>query len=198
MIEPESLRLPTSLIPTLQQPMGLFFKSGSNKLSPEQQVIDFLQINNKDNNLVIVVGDYVSKSLLESNYLPNVLIIDNYTQRTKKSTFSLPKNHKLIEAQNNPGEINKQAWLVIKNEFKNLEKKPLIITDNPMSVIVILIQGEEDLLALPVILEAPNGAYVLYGQPPMVGDGSSGIVLVEITPKVKETIEQLLSQFDHL
>ena len=85
------------------------------------------------------MGDYVSKSLLENDFLPTIILIDNYTQRTKKSTFTLPTNHILVEADNKPGEINKQAWLVIKNEFKNLEKKPLIITDKPMSVIVILI-----------------------------------------------------------
>ena len=198
MISPVDLRLPESLIQHLQNPLGHFFKSVINKPSPEAQVIDFLHKNNRDQNLVVVVGDYVSKSLLENNFIPNVLIIDNYTQRTKKSTFNLPDNHKLVQAENNPGEINKQAWLVIKNEFKNLEKKPLIITDKPMSVIVILIKGEEDLLTLPVILEAPIGAYVLYGQPPMVGDGSSGIVLIEVTSELKKMIEQLLSQFDRI
>ena len=196
MILPVDLRLPKSLIQDLQNPLGHFFKSAVNTISPENQVIEFLHKNNKDHNLVIVVGDYVSKSLIENNFLPNVLIIDNYTQRTKKSTFTLPDNHKLVQAENIPGEINKQAWIVIKNEFKNLEKKPIIITDKPMSVVVILIKGEEDLLTLPVILEAPIGAYVLYGQPPMVGDGSSGIVLIEVTLELKKTIEQLLSQFD--
>ena len=198
MILPVDLRLPKSLIQDLQNPLGHFFKSAVNTISPENQVIEFLHKNNKDHNLVIVVGDYVSKSLIENNFLPNVLIIDNYTQRTKKSTFTLPDNHKLVQAENIPGEINKQAWIVIKNEFKNLEKKPIIITDKPMSVVVILIKGEEDLLTLPVILEAPIGAYVLYGQPPMVGDGSSGIVLIEVTLELKKTIEQLLSQFDRI
>lgn len=196
MIEPTNLRLNPSLIPKLQTPMGQFFKLDNQLDSPEKQVIDYLINNKTEQNLVIVVGDYVSKSLLENNYYPDILIIDNYTQRTKKSTFTLPNNHKLVQAENKPGEISKQAWIIIKNELKNLEIKPLIITDKPVSVIVILIKGEEDLLTLPVILEAPNGAYVLYGQPPMVGDGSSGIILIEVTSHLKQTIEQLLFQFD--
>lgn len=49
----------------------------------------------------------------------------------------------------------------------------------------IFVRGEEDLATLPVILLAPIGAVVLYGQP------DEGVVFVEVTKKKKEEIRAL-------
>lgn len=182
------------MIPELQKPFGLFFKLEPNKPSPEKQVISYLL--DKPSSIVIVVGDFVSKTLLQEKFLPDLIIIDNFTQRTVETEIILPKSHFLKEIENPPGEISKNAWNLVKNEFKNLKEKALNKEFNPLSVIVI--KGEEDLLALPAILEAPLGSFVLYGQPPMINDGSTGIVLIEVTEEKKSYIDNLLNKFDHI
>jgi hypothetical protein len=54
---------------------------------------------------------------------------------------------------------------------------------------VILVEGEEDLAVIPLILAAPEGAMVLYGQP------GEGVVVCEVTDAAKEKAETLLSCF---
>ena len=66
-----------------------------------------------------------------------------------------------------------EAWNAIKQAMKNREA-------------VILVEGEEDLLALPAIIESPNYAFVVYGQP------SQGLVVVTTTPATRSQIRTWL------
>jgi uncharacterized protein (UPF0218 family) len=52
----------------------------------------------------------------------------------------------------------------------------------------IIVQGEEDMLALPVFVFAPTGALVLYGQP------KKGLVIVKITPTVQRKAKDLMDR----
>ena len=54
--------------------------------------------------------------------------------------------------------------------------------------VVIYVEGEEDLLALPCIVESPDGGLVLYGQP------SQGLVVVETQPAVKKEAELIMGR----
>ena len=54
---------------------------------------------------------------------------------------------------------------------------------NPVRVIV---EGEEDLLALPIFLLVPYGSIVLYGQP------LKGIVIVKIDSKTRKRAKDLM------
>ena len=205
-MKPTNLRLPSQLIPNLQNPMGTFIKVEDNLPAPETRVAKILAGEHTKGKLIICVGDYVAKSLVKEHFIPDLIIIDNYTQRTKKADFEIDFEHKLIEITNPPGEINREAWLIIKNELLYLKKNPLNNTKKTLkkdssqkrNISVIVITGEEDLLALPTILEAPKGSFVLYGQPPMIGDGSSGIVLIEISEEIQVKVETLLSKFDQI
>ncbi len=205
-MQPTNLRLNPQLIPELQKPLGLFLKVEEDLPSPQHRVIELLQKEKAQGKLVICIGDFVSKSLIEEKYFPDLIVIDNYTQRTKKSSFKIGLEHKVIEVSNPPGEISKDAWIKIKNELLYLKKNSLNNTKKPLNkdsitkkvMSVIIIKGEEDLLALPMILEAPNGSFVMYGQPPMIGDGSNGIVLIEVTENLKLSVEMLISKFDHI
>jgi hypothetical protein len=49
-----------------------------------------------------------------------------------------------------------------------------------------VVLGEEDLLTLPAIVEAPIISFVIYGQP------EEGIVLVEVDEKKKKEIHALI------
>ena len=83
--------------------------------------------------------------------------------------------------QNQPGTINLETSNIIKKTVKKYlakRKKSLI-----------LVKGEEDLLALPAILFAPLDAVVLYGQIDM------GVVMVEVTEERKKEVKRILRKF---
>ncbi|MBI4226331.1 DUF359 domain-containing protein [Candidatus Roizmanbacteria bacterium] len=54
---------------------------------------------------------------------------------------------------------------------------------------LIVVKGEEDILALPAILFAPLHSVVLYGQIDM------GVVMVEVTEQKKKEIQKLIKKF---
>ena len=51
-----------------------------------------------------------------------------------------------------------------------------------------LVDGEEDLLVLPVCLFAPENSVVMYGQP------NEGLVIAEITDEVREKVQKIVNQ----
>jgi uncharacterized protein (UPF0218 family) len=55
--------------------------------------------------------------------------------------------------------------------------------------VTVLVDGEEDLAVIPLVMAAPVGAIVLYGQP------HQGVVLRTVNPEAKKTARKLLSHF---
>ena len=51
----------------------------------------------------------------------------------------------------------------------------------------IVVDGEEDLLALIAVLYAPENSIVVYGQP------YTGVVIIKVTPEKKEQVKALLN-----
>src|SRR5437667_10531369 len=93
----------------------------------------------------------------------------------KRATSFTVKARKSCPATTSPGVITQEAWDMIKRAMKEQD-------------VLILIDGEEDLLTLPCIVESPPGAVVLYGQP------SQGLVVVSPTPGVKEETRLILGR----
>jgi uncharacterized protein (UPF0218 family) len=56
-----------------------------------------------------------------------------------------------------------------------------------------VVEGEEDLMVLPVIAAAPIGSIVYYGSPPI--SGNEGLVEVIITKETKKIVKDLINQF---
>jgi len=75
---------------------------------------------------------------------------------------------------NPAAEITPQSVDVIKKAF------------TMKSPVRIFVNGEEDLLVLPVCIHAPENAVVLYGQP------NEGLVIVQITPEIRNRVQTLL------
>jgi len=55
--------------------------------------------------------------------------------------------------------------------------------------VTVIVDGEEDLAVIPLVIAAPYGAIVLYGQP------HQGVVVRIVNPEAKETARNLLSHF---
>ena len=67
-----------------------------------------------------------------------------------------------------------EAWNTVKRGMKEREA-------------VIVVDGEEDLLTLPAIVESPDDAFVVYGQP------SEGLVVVTETAARKREILEVMN-----
>ncbi len=98
-------------------------------------------------------------------------------QRITVGGESLLQNQVLqLRCSNPAGIISKGAVQVLRDAIK-------ASGPNPVRVIV---EGEEDLLALPIFLLAPYGSIVMYGQP------SKGIVIVKIDSETRKRAKDLM------
>ncbi|NPD87221.1 MAG: DUF359 domain-containing protein [Asgard group archaeon] len=154
-----------------------YFKKPLDELFCEKKDINRIinQISNDESiPKIISVGDVVTQTFLINSIIPDIAIIDEKVQRKKikKQDYSLFEQEVV---ENPPGSITQAAWNKIRSAIKKDDNK-----------IIIKITGEEDLLVLPVIIEAPYNSKVLYGQP------NEGVVLVTVTKKMKQKARQLL------
>jgi uncharacterized protein (UPF0218 family) len=123
---------------------------------------------------ITAVGDVVSRETLVAGITVNLRILDHISMRRPTAAFNL-KVSKTYRVKNPAGVITLEAWETIKKAMKDNEA-------------LIVVEGEEDLLALPCIVESPNNCLVLYGQP------SKGLVVVDTNSKVKDEASLILSR----
>ncbi|WP_049895474.1 GTP-dependent dephospho-CoA kinase family protein [Halopiger xanaduensis] len=129
---------------------------------------------------LIAVGDVVTYHLLEAGRAPDVALVDERTEREAvnedvRETITAETH---LEAVNPPAEISAD---VIEALLEALSR------DEPTTI---LVAGEEDLVALPAIVAAPEGASVVYGQP------GEGMVHVRVTDDHRERMRALLERFE--
>jgi GTP-dependent dephospho-CoA kinase len=123
---------------------------------------------------VISVGDATTERLTSFGITPDIAVIDGKERRSKRGY----PNYKATELRcvNPGGTISKDAVAILQD---GLKIKP------PTRIIV---DGEEDLLALAIFAMAPAGSVVLYGQP------LEGLVIVEITPAKQKQAKDLMER----
>ena len=123
---------------------------------------------------IISVGDRTTEKLLSFGIVPSLQIIDGYEKRKarKPPKFDGPTE---ITVDNPAATVTTQSISAIKTAFAT-HALPVRICVN----------GEEDLLVLPVCIYAPENAVILYGQP------NQGLVIVNITPEIRNKAQKLL------
>ena len=160
------MKLPNSLRDQFKNPLGV--------LLPEDTV-DKAHISEylSDNSYIITVGDRTTEKMIDFGLIPSLQIIDGVEKREKRE---LPKleNATELTVDNPAAEITSQSIDVIKQAFT---------LPSPVRIVV---NGEEDLLVIPVCVHAPDNSIVLYGQP------HEGLVVVEITPEIRNKTQSLL------
>lgn len=126
-----------------------------------------------ENSYIISVGDRTTEKLINFDLIPSLQIIDGQEKREKREP---PKLEHAIEltVDNPAAEITSKSISMIKKAF------------TLQSPVRIFVNGEEDLLVLPVCVHAPENAVVLYGQP------NQGLVIVRITPEIRNKVQELL------
>jgi GTP-dependent dephospho-CoA kinase len=127
------------------------------------------------------VGDATTYKLLSYDIIPDLFIVDGKERRKKRDTskvFSLmlEKNRGVshMRCSNKPGSISGRAMKVIKDALKG----PFPIR--------IFVYGEEDLLALPLFVMAPDRSVIIYGQP------LRGVVIVRNNENIRRTAKNLI------
>lgn len=170
-----TLYLPKKLRSTLREPLEppIFV---DDETATAKSVISKI---NQSGVITIGVGDIVNKTLISAGYTPDLQIIDLRTRRQSINSEHLQQSGPHLT--NRPGTINKEVVIQINNKIQNY------LNDDKKQVLII--DGEEDLLALPAILLAPLDGFVVYGQ------FDKGIVVIGITESIKENVVKLVKQF---
>ncbi len=182
LLTPRDLKLKDFLIIELRAVFGEFIKGDEeNPKLIESQLKAFFEGKEK---IISTIGDMCTQTFVEIDLVPDLSIVDGLTRRkqTKKVEVKGAEKRKLA---NPAGVINKKVWEEIRKHFQEKEKRKQII-----------IEGEEDLLALAVIIEAPMGSYVVYGVPPINEQKEAGIMIVYIDQKIKKKISKIMTQME--
>lgn len=169
-----SLKMPESLRPLLQKPLGEVYKT-------VYKVIK--SIKSLKPTMIIAVGDIIVDSLLKEGIDPDVKVID-FKSRRKNYIRTDPyrsvpdKGQSLI---NKPGTINLKTAEALKQLIQERSTRPYGSW--------LVVDGEEDLLALPAILFAPLNSLVLYGH------WQHGIIAVEVNEEIKDKVKMIIKKF---
>jgi len=130
---------------------------------------------------VIAVGDVVTYHLRRAGHAPSVALVDGKTKREAvdaeiREALSDPDHRRDVE--NPPGALSESLLSTLAEA---------VAADDPITIVV---DGEEDLAALPAVLVAPVGATVVYGQP------DEGMVRVDVTDDAKAEMRSLIERMN--
>ncbi len=130
------------------------------------------------------VGDMVSITAKEVGLTPRVFVCDFHTQRGEPSGEYRAKlidwGDHAIRVRNPPGELTATAWDACVEAVKR----------NGHSRVQV--EGEEDLLALPLFLAMPRGARVVYGVP----DKGMAVVTIDadLQTRVADIVRRMVAE----
>jgi hypothetical protein len=160
------VKLPNSLREQMKIPLGILLPDSQ---VDKSNIKEFLS----ENSYVISVGDRTTEKMIDFDLIPSLQIIDGQEKREKREPPKLDYATELT-VDNPAAEITSESVFMIKKAF------------TLKSPVRLFVNGEEDLLVLPVCVHAPENAVVLYGQP------NEGLVIVQITPEIRNKVQTLL------
>lgn len=171
----KNLKLTPDLRKQFQKPFGELFTD-----------IDKALISKNKKSLVITVGDITTKIFNDKSLGQNVSVIDFKVAREKKfsniSELGFTGDEEILKVDNPAGYISSDLFIKLAEIFRSERKRKTVLQIN----------GEEDLVVLSIILLAPLGTAVFYGQP------DKGIVKVEVSEESKDRAYELISKFEVL
>ena len=161
------MRLPDDLRDQLKNPLGnLVSDNDPNK----ENIIKKISVES----VLVTVGDRTTENMLQLGLKPYIQIIDGLEKRNQRIVPTDDTINTKLSCKNPPGEITEESIQVIQKAFRS--KPPVRIT----------VDGEEDLLVLPVCVFTPENSVVMYGQP------NEGLVVVDITPEIQAKVQKIL------
>jgi len=167
------LELPRALRSELKEPLGPIYTDAETLLSEASEPL-------------VTVGDIVTYHVLAADVTPAVALVD---ERTERSAVA----EDVREAVLGNGGVAFDRTVTVDNPAGTLTLgmlEALVEAVRGGESTVVVVDGEEDLAALPAILAAPEGASVVYGQP------GEGMVLVTVDDAARERARSLLARMD--
>jgi len=138
-------RLPEDLRSDLKKPLG--------KLIPSSEISKQRLLEEVSGaKFVVAVGDATSETLGQLTLQPDIYVVDGKEQRGLRHLPFLNAKRE-IKVRNPPGSISEEAFKAVLRAA-TLEKP-----------VRILVEGEEDLLALVFLATYPSSTVLFYGQP---------------------------------
>ncbi len=166
------LILPIELRVELKKPIGELIRGTIEETTPVmiQKISRFRP--------VVAVGDITSDIIVNSHIKPDIIITDGKTKRENLNEWTIYPNFYTLHCTNPAGEISRNAWDTIIKAVNKL---------NDEEKIQILVDGEEDLLVLPLLIELQSGV-IIYGAP------NTGCVVVEVNEKSKNYARNIITR----
>lgn len=162
-------QLPTKLRRKLKKPLGELICG-----SPQDTIEKLKDLIEKAKPpCVVSVGDVVSKNLADAQVRLKLMVVDNRVMRSKIEPVNVVADEER-RVKNPPGTITFEALNAIQEAFK---------INNTVKIVV---DGEEDLLALLAVKYAPENSVIVYGQP------RRGLVAIIATMEKKAEVDKIL------
>jgi len=163
-----------SLKEDLRVPKSKIFEGDNPTVTKD--MISYIQKKRFDR--VVCVGDEVSHDLLQNGFKPRNVIVDGKVNRIPIDYLDevVEHYHNKFSLTNLPGTIAKEAWKTLKDALKQES--------------AVIVKGEEDLLAIPIILLTEIKTAIIYGQP------GRGKVIIEVDEERKEIWRKRLTEFN--
>jgi uncharacterized protein (UPF0218 family) len=124
---------------------------------------------------VYAVGDVVTHNLQRNGITPSIAVIDGHTMRSP-CTYLPELRGECIKVKNPAGTLTDD---LIRALTYAVLHPPVTIT----------VEGEEDLAVIPLVLAAPLGSIVLYGQP------HKGVVMRLVNREAQQTAQHFFNHF---
>jgi hypothetical protein len=171
------VELPKSLRAALRDPLGPIYTDAEALLADAGDCI-------------VTVGDIVTYHLVEAGRTPDVALVDERTKRTA------------VDAEIRDRVIGPEAGVTWFDERVTVSNPAATLTASLLETLrdgieradttamIVIVDGEEDLAALPAITLAPAGATVVYGQP------DEGMVSVTVDEETKAIARDFLDRMD--
>ena len=160
------LELPERLRSELKEPFGSLYTDAEALLAAAGSPL-------------VTVGDIVTYHVLEAGRTPEVALVDERTKRTavdEDVTAAIGGFDRRLAVENPPGTVTRELLDALATAIR---------TDGTTLIVV---DGEEDLAALPAILAVPADGSVVYGQP------DAGMVLVTPDDATRGRVRSLVER----
>jgi uncharacterized protein (UPF0218 family) len=190
----KDLKIPKNQRSKFAKPLGKLISG--NRKDTIKEVISFLKSEREFNEgvsyRIYCVGDIVTQDFLNNPFLREMIKVCVIDEKTQRKRIKIPFKEffdNIIELKNPKGTISNDMW----SKFRE-------IIDENRRILVKIIEGEEDLLIIPLIsgfsLSKNFKNIVFYGQPPITDSEPpipEGLVMVEITKNIQNVVNQLIS-----
>lgn len=122
------------------------------------------------------VGDYVTRNIIEAGMQPDIAVIDHRIMREDVEPFNFRREKAYV--LNPQGSVTVESQRVLHDA---------ITFNRKLGVVV---EGEEDLLVLPLMAMMPTGSVIVYGQP------REGMVVVTLTEERRRWAKHFMTMME--